>query len=442
MCRFSVVLCGLLVFGCMTMSPASATTTPTSGTPSHVQESSAPAAVAPVAVPEPSAKAVRYYRTGNFVWIVATLWGLLVPALILFSGFSTRMRRWAQRLGRYWYFTLAIYFILFMVVTTALDLPLDFYTGFMRPHEYGLSSQALPKWIHDELIGFGLGLMGGAMFLWIPYLLLRRSPRRWWFYTWLASIPLMLFLAFVQPIWIAPLFNHFGPMQDKALESRILAEAHRAGIKSARVFEVDKSADTNELNAYVTGIGGSTRIVLWDTIIKRLDPNQLLFVLGHEMGHYVLGHVWRGLILGSLFLLTGLWLVQRTAGWALRRFGTRFGFSELGDVASLPLLMLIFGIFAFVLTPASLAYSRHQEHEADRFGLEITHDNHACATAFVALTEHDLGYPRPGALYKFWRSTHPPLGERIDFCNRYHPWLQGEPGKYARYFTPLPANTR
>ena len=435
--RLILLLFGLFFLAALVVPSAMAATA--AATAPTTQASSAPAVVIPVAVPKPSAKAVRYYRSGNVVWIVATLWGLLVPALILFSGLSARMRRCAQRLGRYWYFTLVIYFVLFLLLTSALDLPLDFYTGFMRPHDYGLSSQVLSKWIHDELIGFGLGLVGGALLLWIPYLLLRCSPRRWWFYTWLASIPLMLFLAFVQPIWIAPLFNHFGPMQDKALESRILAEAHRAGIDSARVFEVDKSTDTNELNAYVDGIGGSTRIVLWDTIIKRLDPKQLLFVLGHEMGHYVLGHIWRSLILGSLFLLAGLWLVHRTAGWALQRFGARFGFDELGDIASLPLLMLIFGIFAFVLTPALLAYSRHQEHEADRFGLEITQDNHACATAFVALSEHDLGYPRPGLLYKIWRSSHPPLGERIDFCNRYHPWLDGHAGEYARYFTAPPA---
>ena len=433
--RLIVLLLGLCVLGWLASS--SFGSTPAAAAPTVHTEASA-AVASPVAVPEPSAQAVRYYRSGNVIWTIATLWGLLVPALILFSGLSARMRQWAQRLGKYWYLTLVIYFVLFMLLTTALNLPIEYYSGFVRPHNYGMSSQALSKWIHDELIGLGLGLAGGALLLWIPYLLLKRSPRRWWLYTWLASIPLMLFLAFVQPIWIAPLFNHFGPMQDKALESQILAEAHRAGIESARVFEVDKSTDTNALNAYVDGIGGSTRIVLWDTLIKRLDPKQLLFVLGHEMGHYVLGHIWRSLILGSLFLLAGLWLIHRSAGWALRRFGSRFGFSELGDVASLPLLMLIFGIFAFVLTPVLLAYSRHQEHEADRFGLEITRDNHACATSFVALSEQNLGYPRPGLLYKIWRSSHPPLGERIDFCNSYHPWLNGGSGEYAGYFTAPP----
>ena len=393
-------------------------------------------ALVPVPIPTPSPEAVRYYQSGNLLWIVSTLWGFLIPAVILFSGFSARMRDWARRLGRNWYFTLVIYFALFTLITSVVDLPLDYYASFVRPHDYGLSSQALSKWLQDEFIGLCLGLIFGAIFLWIPYLLLKRATRRWWLYTWFVSLPIMMLLLFVQPIWVDPLFNHFGPMQDKALETRILDLAHRAGIDGANVYEVNKSVDTNELNAYVNGIGDTKRIVLWDTIIKQFTSDELLMVMGHEMGHYVLNHVWKGLAFFSAVLLLGLWLIHVSAGWVLRRFGTRIGFSELGDVASLPLLILIFSLFIFVFTPGLMAYSRHQEHEADRFGLEITHDNHACATAFAKFVEHDLSYPTPGPLYKLWRSSHPPAGERITFCNDYHPWTEGQNGKYWMYFKP------
>lgn len=388
----------------------------------------------PVPVPTPSPESVRYYDSGNILWIVATLWGFLVPAVILFSGFSARLRDWATRIGKYWYFTVVLYFAFFLMTLFVADVALDYYADFVRPHEYGLSCQAFGKWLRDELVNLAIGLAAGALFLWIPYLLLRRATRRWWLYTWLFSIPVLLCVSFVEPIWIEPLFNRFGPMQDPALEARILGLAHRAGIEGADVYEVDKSVDTNELNAYVTGIGGTKRIVLWDTIIHQSPPDELLVVMGHEMGHYVLGHVWKGLIFGSLISLLGLWLVHRCAGWILVRTTARTRVSALGDLASLPLLMLLFEVFIFLLSPLFLAYSRHFEHEADRFGLEITQDNHDCATAFVRFVGHDLAYPSPGPLYVFWRSSHPPLAERIEFCNTYHPWLEGRPGRYAAYF--------
>ena len=153
-----------------------------------------------VAVPLASPEAVRYYRTGNMLWIGATLWSLLVPAVLFFSGFSARLRDWAVRRGRYWYSSLVLYVAVLTLILFAADLILDFYAGFVRPHDYGLSSQTLGKWLRDEAIGLGLGLLAGALFAWVPYLLLKRATRRWWLYTWFASIPLMLFVSFVEPI--------------------------------------------------------------------------------------------------------------------------------------------------------------------------------------------------------------------------------------------------
>jgi Zn-dependent protease with chaperone function len=223
-------------------------------------------------------------------------------------------------------------------------------------------------------------------------------------------------------------------MKDKALEGEILALASRSGIEGGRVYEVDKSVDTKAVNAYVTGVGQTKRIVLWDTIIARLSRPELLFVMGHEMGHYVLGHVWKTIVAVSLLILLTLYLAHRTAGLVIGRFRARFGFDRLSDFAALPLLILLSNVFSLAVSPALLAWSRHQEHEADRFGLEITHDNRAAANAFVKLQEENLGVPRPGWLYKLWRSSHPPIGERIDFCNEYRPWERGEPGIYAPLF--------
>ena len=392
---------------------------------------SASASSKPVPVPQPSDKAMSYYRSGNLLWFVSTLWGIAVPALLLFTGFSARLRDGARKIGRNRFFTIAVYGVLFTLVTFILDLPLAWYEGFVREHSYGLSSQSAGKWWSDQLISLVIGCLFLALTLWLPYLLLRKSPRRWWLYTGLASIPLLAVLLFITPIWIEPLFNEFGPMKDKALEARILTLADRAGIEGSRVYEVDKSVDTKTVNAYVTGFLNTKRIVLWNTILKKMDSREVLLVMGHEMGHYVLGHTPQLIALGSAVILLCLWVVHHTSGGLIARYRDRFGFSELSDIASLPLIALLFSLVSLVVTPAIFAVSRHDEHEADRFGLEITHDNHACATAFVKMQAENLSNPRPGLLYKLWRSSHPPLGERIDFCNQYRPWETGEPLKYG-----------
>ena len=385
----------------------------------------------PVPVPQPSEKAMRYYRSGNVLWAIDVLWGFAVPCLLLFTGFSARLRDAARRIGRNRFFTIAVYGILFTLVTFVLDLPLAWYADFVRQHAYGLSDQTAAKWWSDAFTGLGIGCLFTALTLWFPYWLLRKSPRHWWLYTGLAVAPLLAFVLFVTPIWIEPLFNDFRPMKDKALEAQILALADRAGIEGSRVYEVNKSVDTKTVNAYVTGFQNTKRIVLWDTTLAKLAPNEVLLVMGHEMGHYVLGHVPQSIALGTALALLGFWVIHRTAGGLIARYRGRFGFSELADVASLPLIVLLFSLVGFAVSPAILAFTRHEEHEADRFGLEITRDNHGCATAFVKLQQENLSNPRPGLLYKLWRSSHPPLGERIDFCNEYRPWEKGEPLRYG-----------
>ena len=393
-----------------------------------------PASSAPVPVPEPSEKAMRYYRSGNVLWWVSLLWGLAVPAIILFTGFSARMRDWAQAIGRKWYFTFAAFIVIFSVLTFIVDLPLSYYQGFVRQHAYELSNQTFGKWFGDSLKGLGVGIVISCLFGWVPYLLLKRSPRRWWLYSGLLIVPFLFFMSLVGPIWISPLFNDFGPMQDKGLEARILALADRSGIEGSRVFEVNKSVDTEAISAYVTGVMDTKRIVLWDTILAKLEADEVLFVMAHEMGHYVLGHVVKTTLLLSALILAGLYLLYKVSGALIDRYRDRFGFDELGDFASLPLILMVMSLFFFVLTPFMLTYSRHMEHEADRFGLELTHDNRNAATAFVKLQQENLGNPRPGSLYTLWRASHPTLGDRIDFCNAYTPWETGEPMKYADRF--------
>jgi Zn-dependent protease with chaperone function len=390
---------------------------------------------APVAIPEPSELAIRYHRTGNVLWLLATAFDLALPAALLWFGWSARLRNLARRIGRGWLGTLLVYVALFVLLLTLVSLPLAFYLSYVRQHAYGLSNQTIGKWTSDLATSFVLLTIVAPLLALVPYTLLRRSPRRWWLWAGIAVLPILIAVFIVVPVWIAPLYNEFTPLSDQALESRILAQASRAGIEGSRVYEVRKSVDTRTLNAYVTGFGGTKRIVLYDTLLEKLTPEEILFVLGHEMGHYALGHVLILLAMNWVLILLSFWVIHRSAGALLRRFGHRFGFDRLDDPASVPLLLLLASVASLAVQPPILAFSRYKEREADRFGLELAQDNRAAATAFVKLQEENLSVPRPAPIYRIWRAAHPSLAERITFANEYRPWATGAPLRYGDHFT-------
>jgi Zn-dependent protease with chaperone function len=390
----------------------------------------------PVTLPPPSELAMQRYRTGHVVWTVHQLLGILIPALFLFSGLSAKIRNWATGLGRWWFFIIAVYFIIFSLADYVIRLPWSYYAGFLRDHAYGLSNQTLQKWITDSALGLMVGIVMGVLFLWVPYLLLKKSPQRWWLYTGILVVPFLFFQMLVSPIWIAPLFNDFGPMENKELEAKILALAERAGIEDSRVYEVNKSVDTKAVNAYVTGFLDTKRIVLWDTLLDKLNEEEVLFVMGHEMGHYAMNHVVKFVLLLSVLIMAALYATHRLAWALIRRYKERFGFDQLHDIASLPLLMLILNVFSIILLPLMMGYSRYNERESDRFGIEITQDNRAAATAFMKLQQENLANPRPGPIFMFLRGTHPSIGQRVDFFNTYKPWETGEAMRYDHLFQP------
>lgn len=343
------------------------------------------------------------------------------------------MRSWAERRGRSRYLTFALYCIAFGLVYYLASLPLNYYAGFVQPHSYDLSNQTFDRWLGNYIKGAAVMMVLGLIVGWFPFFVIRKSPRWWWLYLGLLAAPAQCAMEFVQPVLIDPLFHQFQPLQDKALESRILAEADRVGIEGSRVYQVNMSADTKTLNAYVTGFMGTKRIVLWDTTLKALDEDELLFILGHEMGHYMLQHIVKEIAFNSAFIVLLFYVVYLLAGRILARFNTRFGFNSLSDFAALPLIILLTLVVALAGLPAPMAFSRHVEHEADRFGLELTHNNHAAATAFLKLQHNGLGIFRPGIIPELWLFTHPSCGERIDFCNNYRPWEKGEPSRYDKY---------
>lgn len=390
----------------------------------------------PVAVPEPSPKAVSFYHSTMLLMAVVILWNLLISAAFLFTGFSARLRSWAERLGRHWYFSYAIYCTAFCLIYFMLELPLAYYGGFIHLHHYGLSNQSFARWLSNSVKGGAIQLFIGLAAGWIPFFIIKKSPRRWWLYLGLL-VPLYLcFMLWIRPVLIDPLYYKFTPMQDKALETKILSEAARVGIQGSRVYQVNMSVGTKAENAYVTGFMGTKRIVVYDTLLKDMNQNEVLFVMGHEMGHYVLWHVAKFIAFESFLILISLYAAYWLAGPVIGRFKTIWGFAAPSDFAALPLGLLAVWLFCFADLPIYMAFSRHLEHEADRFGLELTHENHAAAMAFVNILQKDLGTPRWGTIPMIWFGSHPCIADRIEFCNTYHPWDTGQPSKYEKYMKP------
>jgi Zn-dependent protease with chaperone function len=204
-----------------------------------------------------------------------------------------------------------------------------------------------------------------------------------------------------------------------------------------RMFLMEASAKTNEINAYATGVGASKRVVVWDTTIQKTNPDEVLAVVGHELGHYVLGHTWKGFLFFTGGMLVGLYVAYRALQWVLARWGKAWGVRGQEDWAALAVLLLIFHVLEFVGTPIGNGFSRMQEHAADVYGLEVTHgilpnSQEVAAQSFQKMGDIDLADPNPSKFITFWLYSHPPLGERLAFAHNYDPWSKGESGKYVK----------
>lgn len=393
-----------------------------------------------VTVPPPTPEALRFYVTGNVWWVIRTLWAIGVPLVMLALGGGPWLERLAARLTRRPFWQPPVAFAVLSVLLFCINLPLAFYLGYIRLHAYGLSNQTIAKWGSDRLIAFGLYVLVGAIAATVAFALLRRWPRGWWAAAGALACPLIAFGALIVPLWVDPLFNDFQPMERGPLEQELRQLAAQAGAGEVAIFVVEKSVDTTAVNAYVTGLGGTKRIVLWDTLLDALSPDQVAAVAAHELGHYVLRHVSIGIVFYSGLTLAGLGLVHLAAGSAVHRWGRRFGITHLGQPAALPLLLAMAYAVSVVLAPPGLAFSRYLEREADRFALELTRDNQAVASAYAALQTSNLSNPWPGPVYVFMRASHPPLGARITFANTYQPWETGAPLRHGHRITP-PAET-
>src|SRR5208283_4395449 len=386
-------------------------------------------------------KAVALSRAEYRLYFVSVAWGIAALLLVLRFRVVARLRDLAEMRGGGSRWLQAVIFVpALLAVLAVLHLPLRLYAHTLVVR-YELSVQGWGSWLWDwtkgELLTIGLAIVVGRLLLAV----IRWKPRTWWFYFWMAAVPLALFLFFISPWFVDPLFDKFVPLQEKhpELVASIERLTQRAGvpIPPERMFLMEASAKTNELNAYVTGIGASKRVVIWDTTIAKTKPDELLVIVGHELGHYVLGHLAIGFAAYVAGLLLGLYVMFHALQWMLKRWGNGWGVRGQEDWAALAVLLLIMHVLEFVSMPVENGFSRMQEHAADVYGLEVVHglvanSQEAGARAFQVLGEADLADPKPSRFITFWLYSHPPQAERQEFAYTYDPWSKGEAPKYVK----------
>jgi Zn-dependent protease with chaperone function len=372
--------------------------------------------------------------------LVSFVYGLVVLWIILHWRLGVKYRDWAERLSHKRFVQAMVFGPLLLITIAVFTTPLDIYSE-MVEKKFGISVQGWRSWSWDWIKEQLIAMVIFTVLIWLLYSMIRRSPGRWWFYFWLVSLPVIVFVIFITPWVIDPLFHKFEPLQQKdaTLTAALEQLVQRSGenIPPERMFWMGAAEKTTALDAYVTGIGASKRIVVYDTTIAKATVPQIVFAAGHEMGHYVLLHVPKSIAFLAGLLLFSFYLGHRLIGWVLARWGTKWAIRGLDDWASLPALLFLLSVFSFVANPVVNAYSRHQEHQADQYGLEVTHglttdSSQIAAQAFQKLGEVDLADPDPNPVDVFWFYDHPTMPDRVQFSLTYDPWATGQSGEFVK----------
>ena len=361
--------------------------------------------------PEKREKSDAYFEGGYWLILWNFLLGVAISIFLLASRFSARMRDFAGRITRSKSLQVMLYSILFSLITALIAFPLELYQSFFREHAYGLATQNFGSWMGDELKALIVGVISNIILLGALYFVFRRAPRLWWAFGTGVAIVLFILGAMVAPIFIFPLFNKFQPLTDPKIRDPILALARANQIPVTQVYEFDASKQTNKLSANVSGLLGTTRISLNDNLLKQSTLPEIRFVMGHEMGHYVLNHTSKLLSGFTIFALVGFLFARLAFDFALSKWGERWRVYGIADPAGFPLLVLIFSTLLFILTPITNTVSRNIEREADLFGLNTSREADGFAQAALKLGAYRK--MNPGQVEEFIFYDHPSGRARI-----------------------------
>jgi len=393
--------------------------------------------------PDKLAKAIAISRIRNIMDIVGGLWGLAVLWLLLSTRSAACIEAWAQRTSASRWIQGLVFFAAYLVIATLASEPLSWFSQ-NAEKQFGISVQSWGSWLGDQGKALGLTLLIGAPVMLLFNWIVRRWPRPYWFGVWVATLPLLVLSIFVSPL-LEPIFNKFEPLSknNAGLVTELEKVAVRTGtnIPPERMFLMKASVKTNGLNAYVTGLGATKRIVVWDTTAGRVPDDEVLFIFGHESGHYVLHHIPK-LIAGMAFALFFIyWACAGFAAWLARRFGSRWQLGRqedgnpLASRAGFIVLLFAISVAGFLLEPVNSTFSRHFEHQADVYGQEAIHGvvadpQKTAVSAFNHLGEAWLEDPNPNPFIEFWEYGHPSTQNRAIFAEQYDPWANGGHGEF------------
>jgi Zn-dependent protease with chaperone function len=397
--------------------------------------------------PDKLAKATALGWIRSILYFGDAVWGIAVLWLLLATRAAARLEAWTERIsGQRWMQGL-IFFAALIVILTVTELPVGVYAHRVSL-SYGISVQGWWSWLADVGKSLGLSLLIGAPVLLLFNWIVRAAPRRYWLWGWMAAVVLTVLGTFVEPLG-EPIFNEYEPLEktNPALVAELEKVVARTGteIPPSRMFLMKASEKTNGLNAYVSGLGATKRVVVWDTTAGRIPNDEAMFIFGHESGHYVLHHIPQILAGGAVFLFFVFWACAGIAGGVARRFGGRWGLerTEFGSRMVAPLatragfvvLLLTIAIANFVLDPVSNAFSRHFEHEADVYGQEAIHGLVADPQKTAVGSLDHLGAawlddPEPNGFVVWWMYSHPSIQQRAQFAAGYDPWKDGGRGRF------------
>ena len=393
--------------------------------------------------PEKLAKAIAISRIRHIMDIVSGLWGLALLWLLLATGASVRIEGWAKGLSQRRWIQGAIFFAAFTLITWLAGLPLEWFSQ-SKEKSYAVSVQSWGSWFGDQAKALGLALLISVPILLLFNWIVRRWPRRYWFGLWVATVPILILLIFVSPL-LEPIFNKFEPLETHhaALVAKLETVVARTGIDIPpnRMFLMKASEKYNGVNAYVTGVGATKRYVMWDTATDRLPDDEVLFIFGHESGHYVLKHIPKmiaGMCAGFFFVY---WGCAAFSAWLARRFGARWQLEgmdagiPLASRTGLVVLLFSISVASFFLEPVSNSFSRYFEHQADIYGQEAIHGivadpQKTAVSGFNHLGEAWLEDPTPSPFIEFWEFNHPSVQTRANFAQHYDPWAGGGHGEF------------
>ena len=383
------------------------------------------------------ARSLYHWRTG--LDFGSTLWGLLVLLGLLNFRWFAGLGAWAASVTHKPWLQGLCFAPVILLLLSLFNLPLAV-LGHHISLSYGQSIQGWGSWFVDWGKAVMLDLVSGTVILSVLLALIRNS-RWWWIWLWILSLPMQLLFVFVLPLVVDPMFNHFEPLArtNPALVQQLERVVAKTGVSipPSRMFLMRASEKYTSSNAYVTGFGSSRRVVVWDNTIKSSPTDEILLVFGHELGHYVLHHIERGMTIGAVLSFFFLWTGARLAQWLVLRYGPRWHIASLEDWSATGVLLLVLALLSFIAEPISNSISRVQEHQADVFGIEVVHGivadpQKVDAESFQREGEQSLEYPYPSPFVVFWTYTHPPIAEREAFAANYDPWQEGA---HPRYFS-------